>query len=263
MKKIAVFLLVLISIVSCTIKEKMVINENGSGTFSYGFDMAALLKMGGPKSDSTKVSKNVDTVFTFKEMFAKMSDSIGKLSMVEKEQLKLLEDFKINLKVNEEKQLFEYNMAFDFASLDSLKNMVSPLKSAEVLSLSDKRLGGKVSKKSEDENDFRTSFAYDGASFEKKVLDKNNKEIKNAGSTSKNKKKSAKKEADDEFSKKMQDMFKECKYSLEYHFPKKIKSISLKDAKISEDKKSFVVEIPIENLKENSDQLGFKVLFEN
>ncbi len=27
----------------------------------------------------------------------------------------------------------------------------------------------------------------------------------------------------DEFSKKMDEMFKECKYSLKYHFPKKIK----------------------------------------
>lgn len=263
MKKTAVFLLVLFSIISCTIKEKMIINEDGSGTFSYGFDMATLLKMGKPKSDSAKVSKNIDTVFTFKDMFAKMSDSIGKLSIVEKEQLKLLENFKINLKVNEEKQLFEYNMVFDFASLDSLKNMVSPLKSAEVLSLSDRRLGNKVAKKSEDENDFRTSFSYDDTFFEKKVLDKNNKEIKKLASVTKNKKKSATKEPDDEFSKKMQEMFKECKYSLEYHFSKKIKNISLKDAKISEDKKSFVVEIPIENLKENSDQLGFKVVFEN
>ena len=100
-------------------------------------------------------------------------------------------------------------MAFEFTSLDSLQNMTSPLKSAEVLSLSDRRLGNKVAKKSEDENDFRTSFNYDDTFFEKKVLDKNNKEIKKLASVTKNKKKSATKEPDDEFSKKMQEMFKE------------------------------------------------------
>lgn len=263
MQRIAVFLLILISIVSCTIKEKMIVNEDGSGTFSYGFDMAPMLQMGKITSDSAKVSKNVDTVFTFKEMFAKMNDSISKLSSGEKEQLKVLENFKINLKINDKKKLFEYTMAFEFPSLDSLQNMTSPLKSAQVLSLSDKRLGGKVATKSEDENDYKTSFAYDGLIFEKKLFDKNNKEIKNAVSTPKNKKKNAKKEADDEFSKKIQYMFKDCKYSLEYHFPKKIKSISLKRAIISEDRKSFVIDIPIENLKDKNDQLGFKVLFEN
>ena len=44
-------------------KEKMVINEDGSGQFSYGFDMSEIMKMGNAKPDSTKLNKVVDTSF--------------------------------------------------------------------------------------------------------------------------------------------------------------------------------------------------------
>lgn len=62
----------------------------------------------------------------------------------------------------------------------------------------------------------------------------------------------------------MEDMLKECKYSMEYHFPKKIKTVSLKNAVIAKDRKSFVYDVPLENMQENSDmEIGFKVVFED
>jgi hypothetical protein len=61
----------------------------------------------------------------------------------------------------------------------------------------------------------------------------------------------------------MDEMLKECKYSMEYHFPKKIKTVSLKNAVISADRKSFVVDVPLENLEDSAPDLGFKVVFEN
>ena len=242
---------------SCTMKEKMVLKEDGSGTFSYGFDMSALMKMG-KSTDSAKVPKVIDSVFTFKELMKPMKDSIAKLSDIEKEQFKLLEMFRIKLKVNEKQKEFSYEMEFDFPTTDSLKNMVSPTKAAMLLSLTDKKVPKNSLKTDGSEDKNNTSFSYDGKFFIKKVTstipnaekDKNKSKDKNVNTLQ------------DEFSKKMDEMFKECKYSLEYHFPKKIKTVSLKDAKISEDKKSFVIEIPIENLKASSEQLGFKVEFE-
>ena len=57
-------------------------------------------------------------------------------------------------------------------------------------------------------------------------------------------------------------MLKECKYIAEYQFPKKIKSVSIKNAIINEDRKSFTVEIPLENMQESNVDFGFKVEFE-
>ena len=240
---------------SCTMKEKMVLNEDGSGTFSYGFDMSALMKMS-KSTDSAKVSKEIDSVFTFKEIMAPMKDSIAKLSEIEKEQFKLLEGFRIRLKVNEKQKECSYEMSFDFPKTDSLKNMVSPTKAAMLLSLSDKKVPKNSLKADGIENKNNTSFSYDGKFFIKKVASNVSSPVKEKSKVKKEK------TLEDEFSKKMDEMFKECKYSLEYHFPKKIKNVSLKEAKISEDRKSFVVDIPIENLKSGSEQLGFKVEFE-
>jgi len=243
----------LFTLLSCTMKEKLVLNENGSGTFSYGFDMSALLKMSKSK-DSTRAPKVIDSVFTFKELLAPMKDSISKLSAIEKQQFELLEMFKIRLKVNETKKEFTYDMEFDFPNTDIFKNMVSPTKAATLLSLSNKKVPKNSVKTGSNDNTSNTSFSYDGKYFVKTVT-ANAQEIDN-------KKAIAKKEntLEDGFSKKMDEMLKECKYSLEYHFPKKIKTVSLKEAKISEDKMSFIVEIPIEKLKSN--EQGFKVEFE-
>ena len=65
---------------------------------------------------------------------------------------------------------------------------------------------------------------------------------------------------DDEFSKQLKEALKECSYVMKYTFPKKIKSVSLKNAKISEDKKSFTYEILLDDL-ENQEDLSFKVQF--
>ena len=237
MKKGLFYILAVLCMSSCTIKEKVVINEDGSGSFSYGFDMAGMYKMGMKSSDSLKDKKVIDTTFNFKELFDKAKDSIAKLPAAEKEMLKVLENFKISLKVNEEQKQMEYNMIFDFPDLNSIQKMASPTQAMEKLALSDKKRLGALSAapKSED----------------------NKKEV------SKPKKKKGKEE-DDPFSKKMDDMMKECKYSMEYHFPKKIKTVSLKNAVIAADRKSFIYDVPLENMQDNSNMnIGFKVIFED
>ncbi|MFB9078636.1 hypothetical protein ACFFLS_14945 [Flavobacterium procerum] len=259
MKKYLFFYLIIICcLTSCTIKEKMVINDDGSGSFFYGFDMAGLYKMGMKKTDSTAHKKVVDTVFNFKDIFNKAKDSIAKLPLADREMLKVLESFKINLKINEEKKQFEYNMAFDFPTLDSIQNMAPPSKAMEVLALTDKKQLGALSALPKKETE-KTSFVYDGNVFIKTTdLPKNDK-----NRSPKSKKKGKDKDEPDPFFGKMTEMLKECKYSMEYHFPKKIKTVSLKNAIIAPDRKSFVYDIPLEDLEEADMDLGFKVTFEN
>ncbi|WP_123947538.1 hypothetical protein [Flavobacterium reichenbachii] len=266
MKRILLCFFVLLCISSCTLKEKMIMNEDGSGTFSYGFDMSPMFKLGMKKSDSTKINKVVDTSFTFKDVFDKIKDSISKLPEAdkekiemlekEKEKLKILENFKVSLKINEEKQQFEYNMAFDFPSITGFQNLATPAESLEALAATDKKRLGAFSAVPKPDEKASASVFYDGKVFIKSITPaKDNKKVK--------KKKEKKKEKDDDpFSKKMDDMFKECKYIAEYHFPKKIKTVSIKNAVIAADGKSFTVEIPLENMQESNVDFGFKVEFE-
>jgi hypothetical protein len=136
--------------------------------------------------------------------------------------------------------------------------MASATQAMEKLALSDKKRLGALSAAPKPESNNAASFIYDGKSFVKTIV--SSEENKK---TAKPKKKNKKKE-DDPFLKKMDDMLKECKYSMEYHFPKKIKTVSLKNAVIAADRKSFIYDVPLENMQENSDmEIGFKVLFED
>lgn len=266
MRKIVICLFVVFAMTSCTLKEKMVMNEDGSGTFSYGFDMSPMLKMGLKKTDSTKVQKVVDTSFTFKDVLNKIEDSIAKSPTAdkekiealkkEKEKLKVLENFKVSININEEKKQFEYTLAFDFPTMSGFQNLTSPAEGLEALALTDKKRLGALSAVPKPEEKSNMTVFYDGKVFIKTVTP--SKEDK------KNKKKKEKKKekADDPFSKKMEDMFKECKYVAEYHFPKNIKTISIKNAVIAQDRKSFVVEIPLQDPQNSSADFGFKVEFE-
>lgn len=244
----------------------MVMNEDGSGTFSYGFDMSPMFKLGMKESDSTKVSKVIDTTFTFKDMLAKIKDSISKLPDAnkeklemlekEKEKLKILENFKVSMKINEEKQQFEYSMAIDFPSGTDFKTIATPAESLEALAATDKKRLGALSMAPKPEEKSSATIFYDGKVFIKNVTpSKDDKKVKK-------KKESKKEKSDDPFSKKMEEMIKECKYTAEYQFPKKIKTISLKNAVIAQDRKSFTVEVPLENMQETNVDFGFKVEFE-
>jgi hypothetical protein len=266
MKKILICLVVVFSVSSCIMKEKMVMNEDGSGIFSYGFDMSPMFKLGMKKTDSTKINKIIDTSFTFKEVVTKIKDSISKLPETDKEKIeqleketeifKILENFKVSLKINEEKKEFEYNMMFDFPSVVGSQKLATPAESLEALAAADKKRLGAFNSIPKPEEKATTTIFYDGKVFIKTIIpSKEDKKIK--------KKKEAKKEkSDDPFSKKMDEMLKECKYIAEYQFPKKIKSVSIKNAIINEDRKSFTVEIPLENMQESNVDFGFKVEFE-
>lgn len=259
MKKILVYLFLVVIVCSCTMKEKMIINDDNSGTFSYGFDLSGIFKVGFKSSDSTKTNKVVDSTFTFKEVFAKAKDSIAKLPETEKQKLKLLENFKVHVQSNELKQQLKLDVEYNFPSMDSLKNMVSPLEALEAMPKigPGKQLGSSLNAVPEEQNKkTHFSYNYDGKVFEKKILIPE-------GAIKSTKKKKKVKTSEDGFSKKMDEILKNCKYSFEYHFPKRIKTVSIKNAVIAKDRKSFVLDIPVEDLPENEQEFGFKVVFEN
>ena len=76
MKKFTLLSLIFISIIfsSCTFTEDIYINDDGTGKFTMDMDGSSLMAMI-PK-DSGKVEKNIDSTFTFKELFELKSTEI-------------------------------------------------------------------------------------------------------------------------------------------------------------------------------------------
>ena len=95
-------------------------------------------------------------------------------------------------------------------------------------------------------NNAQLSFNYDGKNFSRKaVVDKNTINKIAADSTGMAKM-----------------IFASSKYTLKYHFPKAVKSVSNSDALFSADRKTITVEYPFTDYSENPEKLDLNVVFE-
>lgn len=61
----------------------------------------------------------------------------------------------------------------------------------------------------------------------------------------------------------MEKGFKDSKYVLEYTFPRRIKSVSVKNYKLSKDKKTIVITFPIDEYMKAPEKLSFTIELEN
>lgn len=262
----ALFLLFTIS--SCSITEKMIVNENGTGKFSYEIDGSKLMSMMGnslkgivsqdslqDSNKETATKKVIDSTFTFKEIFASKKDSITKLSPEEQAKIKKMERFSVRTIIDEEKEIMSYSMFTDFNSVSELQEVLSPMESMKSLSSTSGGLGmtpGSL------QDNASTSFFYDGKTFKKTVskLEKNKEEINEEVTV----------DEDDDYAKKAKqslDMISsQSSYKIVYQFPKAVKNISFENALFSQDRKTITIEYSINDYMENPEKLNFEVVFE-
>lgn len=271
--------LTILSLVSCSITEKMIVNENGSGTFSYDIDGSKMMSMMGDafkdlgaddsKKSKSKKKKNkeenadqvvaskkvLDSTFTFKELFASKQDSISKLPVEEQEKIKKMERFSVRTVIDEEKGIMNYSMFTDFKTVSELQDVMSPVQSMKSLSPAGQKAGGLGMAPDELNDNASTSYFYDGKTFKKTV------------SKIEKKKEEAVEEVAEESEelnlKQSFDMFYEqSSFKVVYQFPKAVKKVSVDNALYSEDRKTVTIEYPLKDYMESPDKLNFEVTFE-
>lgn len=250
---------------SCTITEKMILNENGSGKFAYNIDGSKMMSMMGSafkgesndakKDKKDKKGKVIDSTFTFKELLASKKDSIAKLTPEEQGKIKKMEKFIMHMEMDEEKGIMNYSMFTDFNSISELQDLMSPLQSMKSLTPGggSKIMGANAGLP---EDNSSTKFYYDGKSFKKSVA------------KIKNKKEEEKTEAasEDDLGGKMKEsmemIYGQSSFKVVYQFPKSVKKISIPYALYSDDRKTITIEYPLKEYMENPDKLNFEVEFQ-
>ncbi|MGM8360690.1 hypothetical protein ACSV4D_02115 [Flavobacterium sp. ARAG 55.4] len=241
--------LLLVGLTSCNFTENIDVQPDGSGKFSLEMDGAGLMAMAGDKLGEQFGAKNnakaIDSTFSFKEIFEAKKDSIAKLSAEQQAALKKLENFVMNIKMNPEAQQLLFSMNTPFKSVNELGGLMESMSAM-------KDLKGKSDKNSNPAaimsgmNNAQLSFNYDGKNFSRKaVVDKNAINKIAADSTGMTKM-----------------IFASSKYTLKYHFPKAVKSVSNPDALFSADRKTITVEYPFTDYSENPEKLNLNVVFE-
>lgn len=239
-KKILILFVTSVVLISCVFTEELHIKNDGSGSYAFDMDMSQMMEAmkGMSEKDSLKDPEVLDTIILFKDILSENKDSIAKLDAEEKEMIKALEDFTMRMQVDEEKGKMLMTFGLDFENISDLKNMEEKIAKAQ--SLSDK-------KKSKDvmPSNSNTEYSFDGNTFKRIVTLKN-----------------LSKEKSDEFDKMIaqsSSFLEGSNYRLVYHFESTIQHVSFKGAKISEDKKTLIIEIPMDTIINNPKLLDFEV----
>lgn len=215
---------------SCQFSENIYINEDGSGNMSFTFDASEMMDMVGNKiQEGDDPEKRIDSMLVFKDFLEEKKDSIAKLPKADRDKLMALKDFRMHMLMDPETKEMKFDLITDFKNTNELQNMFEAMNNAS-------NLQGKGASKVNDPNNPFSAFA-DGGTTKMSYTFKNNTFTRTA------------KIIDEAAYKTMVDsigemamMFGSSKYRLNYHFPRKIKSVSNKDAMFSADGKTLILE---------------------
>ena len=242
-------LISMLLLVSCNFTENIDIQENGSGKYSVEVDASGLLAMGGDKM-SEKMGLNgdkkvLDSVISFRTIFEQKKDSIAKLSPEKQAALKGLENTVMHLRMDPEKKEFLIAMNSTFVKVTELQDLMEgftvlqDLKKTNTTETTKSPFGGAFGN-----NNTKLRFSYNGKTFSRTVelLKEKTEAVDSLGMS------------------KM--LFASSSYTLKYHFPKPIKSVSNPEALFSDDRKTVTVRYPFAEYMENPEKLNLNVVFE-
>lgn len=229
---------------SCQFTETMVLNSDGSGTMKVAVNMDQMMEiMKGMDTEKDQVKK-LDTLIYVKDILEKKKDSISKLPKKDQEQLKKMKNYKIRVAMDEDNSKLQYELLADFKNITEMNNLSDALSR-----LSDFAPTAEMENQgSEESNEELIGIDF---SFVENVF-KRNAYIKD---------KVLHRQQMDSI-KSMEGFLSTSLYSLNYTFPKKIKTVSNMDAKISSDRKSVMIQVPFLEYYKNPDLLDLEVLFE-
>ncbi len=235
-------IIIIISIVSCQFTEKINLNNDGSGTYTLNMDMSAMMEAMQEMRDSTATENPeiMDTIINFNDFLVEKKDSIAKLPKDEQEKLESLKDMKLRIATDESEGTFLMDFIFDFKNINELKDLQNKISKGS--SINENKNEAAVVSPTD------VMFSFNGKKFERKVIEKKLTEEQ----------KEAYKKSLEQSSSYMNEM----SYSLEYHFPKPIKSTTYKDAKFSGDRKTIYIETNLKTVTEDPKSLSFTVILE-
>ncbi|MXN91896.1 hypothetical protein GR160_11745 [Flavobacterium sp. Sd200] len=226
---------------SCNFTENITINENGSGSMTMDLDGSQLMALAGEQM-AKETDKRMDTIITFKEMFAAKKDSIAKLPKEEQERLKKMENFTLKMVVDAQTKEFNFKLLNDFKKIEDVTDLMESLNSANPLNKN------KTAEKlpfDTDKYKTKTSYSYNSKKFKK--------EVSRAQETA---------DADNDSINMFAAMFQGSTYTVNYKFPKKVKSVSNKNAQISSDKKQVTIAYPFTDYLDDPKSMSLEVEFE-
>ena len=237
------FLLLLVLLVSsCQVSETIYLNQDGSGKIETIAlrDEHSYMQLAG--ENYSKEEKFIDTTYVFKDYISKYSVDISKLPVHEQAVFNKFKDVAVHVKKSSYDKEFRTTISQNFNTIETVPDLYKTEDYAD-------DLVHNYALTAEDHN-YNVSYTFDGTIFRRIVKITNPAELK-------------KKQDEIEALKKQVSKFNLVQtYALNYHFPRKIKSVSNANAKISEDKKALTLQLFLSDCLQNPESTGLEVVLE-
>lgn len=255
------FLFSLLMLTSCNFTEEITFNEDGSGEFIMNYDMSAVMKtleeeLGEGKDKEGKEKVKIDSVVYFKDLLIDKADSIAALSMEEQKQLKALEGAIMKIKMDEANGVFDFGFGATFTSLNDLPSVLEKMEKAKVLNSKGNAQytqmdESAVAKASENMFEY-VGFSYDGITFSRYL--KEGYEQSQDDLEGLNREHSEMPE--------VREMLQAITYTLKYHFPRPVTSVSNKSATVSDDGKTVTLKMNFIDMIRSPETMALDVVLE-
>ncbi len=246
--KIILFSISLLTLTSCEINQETKFEPNGSGTYSLGFDLSEMMKMG--KNKKNPNNKQLDTLIVFSDFLEAKKDSISKLSKEKQEKIKELKDFSIAIKADSVSKKFNMKINYNFKDVSELKLFGEKLKGQNIkeLNLLTNKSKG-FSSNDDGFPDFNKSFntVFNRNYFSVKITPEAIAEAEKKKDTTMTKD---------------NPMANMIRFKSRYSFPYRIKKVSNKNARILSDFKGIEITANMFEINNNPKYFDVEIEFE-
>lgn len=231
----------LLSLLGCHVTETIYLNDDGTGTIGMIQlrDEQSYVQLAG--ENYSKEEKFMDTTYVFKDFISKYSETFSKLTPAEKAVFQKFEAVNVHIKKSSYEKEFRTTITQNFSKIEDVPDLyktgdyASDLKHNYALSA--------------EEHYYNISYTFDGSHFKRIVKITDPVELK--------------KQQDNIVALKSRSKFKINEpYTLNYHFPRKIKSVSNSNAKISADRKSLSLQLLLTDCLQNPEITNLEVVLE-
>ncbi|MEZ4793092.1 MAG: hypothetical protein R2783_06420 [Gelidibacter sp.] len=288
---------------SCNVTESIVFNEDMSGSYKMIYDLSPMMNYANaskPEGEAREAKEVLDTIFDMDQIMVQYKDSIAKMSPEERYKLEQLKGLSIEIHQDEANGISNYgiskkfenfealksvgknldnatNMIFDYGSNDTAgANEMKDFKKEEKILYSFKdNVFERINYKPIDEElngleeplEVEETLEEDDSIITEEVVvedypiesvDLNEEDSYEESSTNAS--------ADDKINQmevQFEEAFANSFYTMQYTFPKRIKSVSNDKAVISKDGKSMTLKIDWDSIHKNDDLVNIKVILED
>ncbi|SHH03422.1 hypothetical protein [Winogradskyella jejuensis] len=233
MKKLIVILSFLSFLTSCDVTETIVFNQDGSGEFISTFDMGemmAQMKAMGGDTENKEKGKVMDTTMIFADMMETYKDSIAALPEDKQATFEAIKDMYMTMKMDEDSGEMNMGIGMKFKSIEDLKGIQEKIKKAQSINQQADQVDmmknqSPLGALEGGNNKVDYNMTAKGFSRKTTVAEKTEEQIDELNSLLS--------EEVDEMSKEFLKYFEASKYTVKLVFPKKVKSVSVEGAEIS------------------------------